>query len=248
MLPLGAQHMDVKMESGLDLFADDHSRAADSAVQRLLNNLCNLGFVHCSFSVLPHWTSPGKSSPMWFQSTFDPEFLLLYLSHLAKDDPTLEYCRKGGNAPMLWGDTEQFSPDQQIAIKRMQAFGLTNGICLPYQTRNTSSALNFCFEGNPSEHLDQIRKVSGAIFAIGSALNHLVESKQIVDLIYQDAGLSCRQIELLKRIGACSPDKIIADRMSITLDGLYHHKREIKRKLGVRNLNQAAITGFYSCA
>jgi DNA-binding CsgD family transcriptional regulator len=229
----------------MDFVERSRDFSLNESADYLLDHLEKMGFVNCSFGVLPAARNfKGQSIPLWYKSSCEPAFVSYYLRHLMKNDPVLWHCYRRSNVPLFWGDSVQFEALQRQVVETMHSYGLQNGVCLSFHTPNTATAFNICFNGTPREHSKYFHEVSNQVFAVGLAFNYLLEQHRVVESIYESVGLSARQIELLKWVGSNAPDKIIADKMMLSIDGLYHHKREIKRKLGVRYLNQAAIVGF----
>lgn len=64
-----------------------------------------------------------------------------------------------------------------------------------------------------------------------------------VDEMYQEKGLSDKNIAYLKLRGAGLLDKQAADQLKVSLDGISYYKRQIKEKLKIRDVNDAAIIG-----
>lgn len=206
----------------------------------LFKEINALGFINCSFIAVPSNLSKVLVNRSWACTQFSPRIESLYRSHLSHHDPILRYLKEGQRTPFLWG-RHQFSGKDKLITNLLKFWGANNGLVVPYSCRNITSVLFTCSEGDYQSHDNLLLQHGAAMMAMGYVYSQHIDEKGVIEEIYKSQGLSDRDISYLKLKGAGLIDKQAADKLNVTLDGISYYKRQIKKKLGIRDISEAVI-------
>jgi DNA-binding CsgD family transcriptional regulator len=206
----------------------------------LFKQLNALGFNTCSFIAVPSNLSEVLVTRAWACTQFTPRIESLYRNRLSSYDPILKYFKEGNRSPFLWS-RHQFLGREKLITNLLKFWGANNGLVVPYFCRNITGALCTCAEGDYNSH-DNLLSLQGAsMIALGHTYSQHIDANGAIDEIYKSQGLSKRDVTYLKLKGDGLMDKQAADKLNVTLDGISYYKRQIKKKLGIRDISEAAI-------
>lgn len=214
----------------------------DQSVDYFFDQLNSLGFSNSSLFAVPRCLKFPASSDIWGKTQLGSEAEALYRTELYPYDPVVKFFLDGGKTPLPWGRIKYTGRDK-IIVDTFKNLGATNGLAIPFFGVNTLGVLCSCAPGTEKDHDDLLRRNGSMMYSLGSAFFQHIDMGGVVEEIYQNKGLSSKQIKFLKMLGLGLPDKVVAERMCVSLDGISYHKRKIKQKLDIDNIHDAAIIG-----
>ncbi|MFD2231342.1 LuxR C-terminal-related transcriptional regulator [Alkalimarinus sediminis] len=218
------------------------SLSPDECTEVLFQHLNSLGFYNCTILALPRCIGLSLTGNLWGHTQFNSYLKDLYRSYLCYHDPVLKYFRDGNRDPFLWGRYD-FRGKDRVMTDLFKFWGATNGLVIPYYCTNIVGILCTCAPGSEQEHEELLLKQGSNVVALGSMYYQHIDINGAVDEMYQEKGLSDKNIAYLKLRGAGLLDKQAADQLKVSLDGISYYKRQIKEKLKIRDVNDAAIIG-----
>ncbi len=218
------------------------SLSPDESTEVLFQQLNNLGFKNCTVLALPKCIGLSLTGNLWLHTQFNTYLEDLFRSDLCFYDPVFKYFIDGNRDPFLWG-RHNFKGKDKVMVNLYKLWGATNGLVIPYYCTNIVGILCTCAPGNEQDHDELLLKQGSNVVALGNMYFQHIDINGAVDEMYQEKGLSDKSITYLKLKGAGLLDKQAADQLNISLDGISYYKRQIKEKLKIRDVNDAAIIG-----
>ncbi len=212
------------------------------ATKLLFDELNGLGFYNCTILAIPRCIGMTLSGRLWGHTQFNQRLEDLYRSYLCFHDPVFKYFLDGNRDPHFWGKVQYHGKDKLIT-NLFKFWGATNGVVLPYYCTNIVGILCTCAPGSEDDHNKLINKHGSDAIALGHMYYQHIDANGAVEEMYADRGLSENCIKYLKLKGCGLLDKQAASELQVTLDGVAYYKRQIKAKLKIRDVADAAIIG-----
>lgn len=212
------------------------------ATKLLFKELNNLGFHNCSILAIPRCIGMTLSGRLWGHTQFNKRLEDLYRDYLCFHCPVFRYFLQGNRDPYYWGKID-FEGKDRLITNLYKYWGATNGLALPYYCTNIVGILYTCAPGSEVDYDKLINKNGAYAVAFGHIYYQHIDANGAVEEMYADRGLSENCITYLKLKGCGFLDKQAADELNVTLDGISYYKRQIKSKLNIKNLADAAIIG-----